>query len=87
MPEEIDEPYCVTCRHNRVVPDLTVPANVERWRQIEAAKHRLFYSLLRLELPLVTRAQYSDGLAFDFLVDPAETHSPGPPVMTVISTG
>ena len=82
VPEESDEPYCVTCRHNRVVPDLAVPANIERWRHIEAAKHRLFYSLLRLELPLVTRAQYSDGLAFDFLVDPAETHSPGPPVMT-----
>ncbi|MFG5118971.1 putative zinc-binding metallopeptidase [Methylorubrum sp. POS3] len=82
VPEESDEPYCVTCRHNRVVPDLTVSANVVRWRQIEAAKHRLFYSLLRLELPLVTRVQYSDGLAFDFLVDPAETQSPGPPVMT-----
>ncbi len=82
VPEESDESYCVTCRHNRVVPDLTVSANVVRWRQIEAAKHRLFYSLLRLELPLVTRVQYSDGLAFDFLVDPAETQSPGPPVMT-----
>ena len=75
--EESDEPYCVTCRHNRVVPDLSLPANLERWRQIEAAKRRLFYSLLRLELPLVTRAQYSDGLAFDFLAESA-----GPPVMT-----
>ena len=82
VPEESDEAYCVTCRHNRVVPDLRVPANLDRWRQIEAAKHRLFYSLLRLELPLVTRLEYSDGLAFDFLVDPAETQSPGPPVMT-----
>ncbi|PXW56917.1 putative zinc-binding peptidase [Methylobacterium sp. B4] len=77
VPEESDEPYCVTCRHNRVVPDLSLPANLERWRQIEAAKRRLFYSLLRLELPLVTRAQYSDGLAFDFLAESA-----GPPVMT-----
>ncbi|WP_232629999.1 zinc-binding metallopeptidase family protein [Methylobacterium sp. Leaf118] len=82
VPEESSDAFCVACRHNRVVPDLTVPANLERWRQIEAAKHRLFYSLLRLDLPLVTRPDYSDGLAFDFLVDPAETRSPGPPVMT-----
>ena len=74
--------YCIACRHNRVVPDTSNPWNLARWRQIEAAKHRLFYSLLRLELPLATRAQYTDGLAFDFLVDPSETYSCGPPVLT-----
>ncbi len=77
VPEDAPEVFCVTCRHNRVVPDLSVGANLDRWRRIEAAKHRLFYSLLRLDLPLVTRAQYSDGLAFDFLAETA-----GPPVMT-----
>ena len=82
VPEASIDPFCTTCRHNRVVPDLDLPWNLTRWRQIEAAKHRLFYTLLRLELPLVTREQYSDGLAFDFLVDPAESQITGPPVLT-----
>ncbi len=82
VPEEDGDIFCTCCRHNRVVPDLTLPWNLTRWRQIEAAKHRLFYSLLRLELPLATRAQYTDGLAFDFLVDPSETSGGGPPVLT-----
>ncbi len=82
VPDEQPDIFCTTCRHNRVVPDLTIPWNLTRWRQVEAAKHRLFYSLLRLELPLATRAQYTDGLAFDFLVDPSETYVGGPPVMT-----
>lgn len=80
--EESADVFCTCCRHNRVVPDLTAPWNLARWRQIEAAKHRLFYSLLRLELPLATRLQYTDGLAFDFLVDPSEGAGGGPSVLT-----
>ncbi len=80
--EDDGDIFCTCCRHNRVVPDLTLPWNLTRWRQIEAAKHRLFYSLLRLELPLATRLQYTDGLAFDFLVDPSECSAGGLPVMT-----
>ena len=44
---------------------------------MEIAKHRLFYSLLRLGLPVTTRQEDPEGLAFDFLVAP-----PGGPVMT-----
>lgn len=80
--ESSPEAFCVACRHNRVVPDLSVLWNLTRWRQIEAAKHRLFYSLMRLGLPLRTRAEDPVGLAFDFLVDPAESAGLGPPVMT-----
>src|SRR4051812_25233884 len=52
-----DEPgrYCVACRHNRVVPDLSEDQNVSRWRQMETAKRRLFYTLLKLGLPLTAR--------------------------------
>ncbi|WP_336490959.1 zinc-binding metallopeptidase family protein [Methylobacterium nigriterrae] len=82
VPEDSPEIFCTACRHNRVVPDLSVPWNLTRWRQIEAAKHRLFYSLLRLDLPLPTRAEDPAGLAFDFLVDPAESFLIGPPVLT-----
>ncbi|WP_375455315.1 putative zinc-binding metallopeptidase [uncultured Methylobacterium sp.] len=82
VPEDAAETFCIACRHNRVVPDLTLAWNLTRWRQVEAAKRRLFYSLLRLDLPLATRAAYTDGLAFDFLVDPSESFLIGPPVLT-----
>ncbi len=83
VPDEAPDRFCTCCRHNRVVPDLTIAWNLTRWRQIEAAKHRLFYSLLRLDLPLATRDEDPvNGLAFDFLVDPAESYRVGPPVLT-----
>ena len=34
--------FCEACRHNRTIPDLSVPGNLERWRRLEYAKHRLF---------------------------------------------
>src|SRR5262249_50289580 len=54
-------------RHNRTIPDLGNPENLLHWRKIEFAKHRLFYTLLRLKLPLTTRPDDANGLAFDFL--------------------
>jgi hypothetical protein len=68
--------YCVACSHNRTVPDLSNPTNLARWRRIEMAKRRLFYTLMRLGLPLRTRAVDPQGLAFDFLADPDEGPSP-----------
>ncbi|HEX4043664.1 MAG TPA: zinc-ribbon domain-containing protein, partial [Xanthobacteraceae bacterium] len=32
------ERYCVACRHNRMVPDTGIAANVVAWRRIEIAK-------------------------------------------------
>jgi hypothetical protein len=61
------EHYCAACRHNRTIPDLSMPGNQAHWRMIEVAKHRLFYTLLKLRLPLATRAEEPDGLAFDFI--------------------
>ena len=66
-----EQTFCLACEHNHIVPDLTVPQNVERWRKLEVAKHRLFYTMRRLDLPLRTRKQDpAHGLAFDFLADP-----------------
>jgi hypothetical protein len=47
----------------------------ERWGKIEAAKRRLFHTLLHLHLPIETHAEAGAkgtgvGLAFDFLYDP-----------------
>jgi hypothetical protein len=81
VPADDENGFCVACRHNRVIPDLSVPGNDVLWRKIETAKHRLFYSLLRLALPLENRSDNPEhGLAFDFLADPPETHASG--VMT-----
>ena len=68
--------FCEACRHNRTIPDLSVPGNLDRWRRLEDAKHRLFYSLLQFRLPLATRAEHPEGLAFDMLADPADPNAP-----------
>lgn len=72
------EPLCLSCRHNRTIPDLSVEANLAGWRKMELAKHRLFYSLLKFRLPMPTLAEDPEnGLAFDFLAEP-----PGGKVLT-----
>lgn len=81
------EQFCATCRHNRVIPDLSQPGNLEHWRLIEIAKHRLLYTLLRLRLPVRTRVEDPDGLAFDFLADVAGPSPSAPPVMTGHANG
>ena len=79
LPAGDDSTFCLACRHNRTIPDLDPPGNLAAWQKIEIAKHRLFYSLLRLRLP--TPSPDSDDpqpLEFDFLADPPH----GPKVMT-----
>jgi hypothetical protein len=73
IPADSAEQFCAACRHNRMIPDLTVSDNLAHWRLMETAKHRLFYTLLKLKLPLATRAEDPEGLAFDFLADGAAT--------------
>jgi hypothetical protein len=64
------EIYCAACRHNETIPDISDPANLLRWQTIERAKKRLVYALIRLGLPLQTRAENpGHGLAFRFLAD------------------
>lgn len=74
VPVGSPERFCLACRHNRMVPDLSQPVNLLAWSRMELAKHRLFYTLLRLRLPIPNRLDDpSSGLVFDFLSDP-----PGP---------
>jgi hypothetical protein len=71
VPTTSDEAYCTACRHNGVIPDPSVPANLAAWCVMELAKHRLFYTLLKLRLPLATRAENpKHGLVFEFLAEP-----------------
>jgi hypothetical protein len=73
--------YCAACSHNRTIPDVTILHNLTAWRKIEAAKHRLFYSLLKLRLPLRDSRGNTDArLAFDFLT--SSPQSAGPQILT-----
>lgn len=67
VPADGADGFCLACRHNLVVPNTADVANVELWRNMEVAKRRLFYSLIRLKLPLITRAENPEGLGFEFL--------------------
>ncbi len=62
--------FCVSCRLNRTIPDLSAPGNVRLWQRLEQEKRRLIYSLLRLGLPFEEGPGGIAGLAFDFLADP-----------------
>jgi len=69
VPATASESYCAACRHNRIIPDLSLPENLARWRALEGAKHRLFYTLIQLRLPVETQSENPGGLAFQFLAD------------------
>ncbi|HLG82830.1 MAG TPA: putative zinc-binding peptidase [Bradyrhizobium sp.] len=70
VPPDSGEVYCRACRHNGIVPDLSNPDHLARWRELEIAKHRLFYSVIRWRLPVRTRADDPvHGLIFNFLAD------------------
>ncbi len=47
--------FCIACRLNRTIPDLSVPENGVLWGRLEAAKRRLVSSLLALDLPVDSR--------------------------------
>ena len=73
--------YCAACKHNRTVPDTGIADNVVAWRKIEVAKHTLFYTLMKLHLPLEEKDENGNlRLCFDFLASPR--HSEGPRVLT-----
>jgi hypothetical protein len=84
VPADDAQDFCTACRHNRTIPALSLPENLERWRRLEVAKRRLFYTLLRLRLPLTKRPEDPEGLAFDFLSDDGPS---APPVMTGHASG
>jgi len=70
VPSDDPNPLCVSCRQTRVLPDLSVADNHERWYRIEIAKRRLFYTLAKLGLVAVEPPNGErDGPVFEFLAD------------------
>jgi hypothetical protein len=81
VPADSKEPFCVSCRLDEVIPDLSTEQNRTLWTLTESAKRRLIYTLLSLELPLLNRADDpKQGMAFRFLAD-------GPTPESVVMTG
>lgn len=67
--EEIDN-FCLSCRLNEMIPDLSVSENRTYWHRLEIAKRRLVYSLLRLNLPIKNKLLDPEkGLAFIFMAE------------------
>jgi hypothetical protein len=70
VPEDDPHRLCLACRLNDTIPDLSVPENRERWARIEAAKHRLVFTLIGVGLPVIPKVDDPDnGLGFDFKAD------------------
>ncbi|MES2437776.1 MAG: putative zinc-binding peptidase [Verrucomicrobiota bacterium] len=70
IPAEMPEPFCLSCRLNHIIPDLSNPRNQQAWLKLETAKRRVLYSLLSLGLPISSKLENpAGGLAFDFLED------------------
>lgn len=62
--------YCISCSLNHTIPNLLVPDRRDWWANMEQAKRKLLYTLLRLQLPVVNKSLDPDGgLAFEFIED------------------
>ncbi|MDH2325282.1 putative zinc-binding metallopeptidase [Cereibacter sp. SYSU M97828] len=62
-----DGGFCESCAATETIPDLNIMGNLDRWSRVETAKRRLFYSLIALGLPRVSRS--GKALRFSFMAD------------------
>ncbi len=69
LPADSPETLSLASSFNNVIPNLSNPDNVALWQKMEFAKQRLIYTLMRLGLPMPSRTEHPEGLAFEFLVD------------------
>jgi hypothetical protein len=70
VPADDENPFCVSCRLTRVIPNLADPANRSAWYRLEAAKRRLLFTVIELGLPIQNRNDDPQrGLAFEFVED------------------
>ncbi|ASJ71895.1 zinc-binding metallopeptidase family protein [Granulosicoccus antarcticus] len=65
-----DSSFCLACNANKTIPDLSAHGNLSRWRAMEQAKRRLYYSLRELGLVEVSAQPFPERappLRFQFL--------------------
>jgi hypothetical protein len=68
---------CRACDLNRTIPNLAESGSLDAWRDLERAKKRLVYSLMRFGLPLGETSEGVGRLAFDFVRDATTGHQDG----------
>ena len=71
---------CLACQMNRTIPNLSEPGSLTAWRDLERAKKRLVYGLLRFRLPLAAArptAPEQGPLTFDFARNAVTGHRDG----------
>jgi hypothetical protein len=66
--DSVDD-YCLSCEMNHTIPNLLDKNRRAWWKSLEYAKRRLIYSLLSLNLPVVSKQKDRMGLAFKFMED------------------
>jgi hypothetical protein len=69
-----DDPnsFCFSCRLNTLIPNLSLPGNLDRWHKLEIAKRRILYTIMRLGLPLEgVPEEHRPPLRFSFVGDQA----------------
>ena len=77
------ESFCVSCRLNEIIPDLSVDQNRALWASVEVAKRRLVYTLIRLKLPVTSKkGDPENGIGFRFLSDAVDANGSASKVMT-----
>ncbi|MEM9532820.1 MAG: putative zinc-binding peptidase [Pseudomonadota bacterium] len=69
IPESSANARCDSCRLNQIIPNLGESDHLVLWGRLEAAKRRLLYTLLQLNLPFETDPRQAGALAFRFLAE------------------
>lgn len=79
VPITSNSELCTSCGLNHTIPDLSVPGNVEKWFEVEKAKRRLLYTLLKLNLPVTQPPESTNPppLSFDILANAMTGHDNG----------
>lgn len=68
---------CLACDLNRTIPNLSEDGSLTAWTELERAKKRLVYSLLRFNLPLDAGTTPPGRLTFDFARNTTTGHLDG----------
>ncbi|MDT0642853.1 putative zinc-binding metallopeptidase [Zunongwangia sp. F363] len=83
IPLNFDIEYCEACQLNSVIPDLGDAKRLEEWRKIEFAKHRLIYSLNKLQLLFVFPQKDKEDLKLQFrFLAPDNSNEGGKKILT-----
>lgn len=61
--------YCLSCDLNEIIPPVDDPDQRRRWADVESAKRRFLYSVLRLSIPIYPKRHDPSGLSFRILVN------------------